>query len=276
MTNEDGRVALITGCSSGIGRALVEAFLARGLRVVATARRPEALAGLAGDQSLLLPLDVTDGASIEAAVASALDWAGRVDILVNNAGYGLVGPVAELDLDDLRRQLDTNVVGVVGLIQAVTPHMAVQGGGCIVNIGSVSSLLATPYGGAYSASKAALHLLSDALRPEVAPFGISVVAVRAGAVATNFAATAAGGLERYRDPSSLYSDKVEGMEERAGMSKNLAMPADEFARKVARAVTKDNPPAVVKLGGGARLVPLLAKLPKKFLAGMLGRKFGLR
>ena len=276
MKTGDSRVVLITGCSSGIGRALAAAFLDQGHRVVATARRPETLNDLAGDRTLILPLDVTDEKGIEDAVSETVHWGGRVDILVNNAGYGLIGPVAELENIDLRRQLETNVVGVVGAIRAVTPHMAAQGDGCIVNIGSVSSTLATPYGGAYSASKAALHLLSDALRPEVAPFGISVVVVRAGAVATNFAATAVDGLERYRDPSSLYHDKIDGIRERAAMSKNLAMPADEFARKIVSAVTRENPPAVLKLGGGARLVPLLAKLPKKVLAWMLGRKFGLR
>lgn len=270
------KVVLITGCSSGIGRALAAAFLDQGHRVVATARRPETLNDLAGERTLILPLDVTDEKSIEDAVSETVQWGGRMDILVNNAGYGLIGPVAELENSDLRRQLETNVVGVVGAIRAVTPHMAAHGGGCIVNIGSVSSTLATPYGGAYSASKAALHLLSDALRPEVAPFGISVVVVRAGAVATNFAATAVDGLERYRDPSSLYHDKIDGIMERAAMSKNLAMPADEFARKIVSEVTRENPPAVLKLGGGARLVPLLAKLPKKVLAWMLGRKFGLR
>lgn len=276
MKTGDSKVVLITGCSSGIGRALAVAFSDQGHRVIATARRPETLNDLAGDRTLILPLDVTDEASIVAAVEAAVDWGGRLDILVNNAGYGLIGPVAELESDELRRQLETNVIGVVGAIRSVTPHMAAQGGGCIVNIGSVSSTLATPYGGAYSASKAALHLLSDALRPEVAPFGISVVVVRAGAVATNFAATAVDGLERYRDPSSLYHDRIDGITERAGMSKNLAMPADEFARKIVSAVVREDPPAVLKLGGGARLVPLLAMLPKKMLAWMLGRKFGLR
>ena len=276
MTTRDSKVVLITGCSSGIGRALAVAFLEQGHRVVVTARVPETLEALAGDSTLLLPLDVTDEESIRAAVSAAVDWGGRIDILVNNAGFGLIGPVAELESGDLRRQLETNVVGVVGVIRAVTPHMAAQRGGCIVNIGSVSATLATPYGGAYSASKAALHLLSDALRPEVAPFGISVVVVRAGAVATNFAATADDGFERYRDSSSLYHDKVEGIRERAAMSKNLAMPADEFARKVVRAVTRENPTAVLKLGGGSLLVPMVAKLPKKVLAWALGRKFGLR
>ena len=275
MMKSNGRVVLITGCSSGIGRSLAEAFLDRGDRVVATARNPETIDDLASEHCLVHALDVTDGDSIVQATAAAVDWAGRIDVLVNNAGYGLVGPVAELSDEDLRLQLETNVVGVVATIRAVVPHMAARRSGCIVNIGSVSSVLATPYGGAYSASKAALHLLTDALRPELAPFGIEVVVVRAGGVATNFPNVAGTGLERYRDPASLYHERVAGMEERAAMSKNLAMPADEFARKVVRAVSKPNPPAVLKLGGGARLVPALAMLPKKLLARMMGKKFGL-
>jgi len=269
------RVSMITGCSSGIGRALAEAFLDAGHHVVATARRPESIKDLAGDRSLILPLDVTDGESIGSAVAEAMGWAGRLDILVNNAGYALVGPVAELDIDDLRDQLETNFIGVVALIRAVVPHMASQKSGCIVNIGSVSSLLATPFGGAYSASKAALHLLTDALRPELAPFGIHVVVVRAGGVLTDFPKAAARGLDRYRDPESLYRDYVAAMEERAEMSKNLAMTATDFARRVVAKVTAENPPAVIKLGGGARIVPVMAMLPKKVLARVLGRKFGL-
>ena len=276
MTQDGQRVVLITGCSSGIGRALAEEFLKRGDRVTATARNPESLADLAGDRCLILPLDVTDGESIDRAVVKTVEWAGRIDILVNNAGYALVGPMAEISLEDLRRQLETNVVGAVAATQAVVPHMAEKGRGCIVNIGSVSSLLATPYGGAYSASKAALHLLSDALRAEVAPFGIHVVVVRAGGVATSFPVAAGKGLDRYRDPTSLYHEKVRAMEERAEMSKNLSMSAADLARRTEDAVTRKNPPAMLKIGGGARLVPAMAMLPKKLLARMLGKKFGLR
>ena len=275
MKRHEQRVVLITGCSSGIGRAVAEEFLKRGDRVAATARNVDSIADLVGDDCLTLPLDVTDRESIARAVAETMGWAGRIDILVNNAGYALIGPVAEISIGDLRRQLETNVVGAVAAIQAVVPHMAAAGGGCIVNIGSVSSLLATPFGGAYSASKAALHLLSDALRPEVAPFGIRVMVVRAGGVVTRFPEAAAMGLDRYRDPSALFHDHVDAMEERAGMSKNLAMPAAEFARRVADAATKKNPPAMLKIAGGARLVPVMAMLPKKLLAWMLGRKFGL-
>jgi NAD(P)-dependent dehydrogenase (short-subunit alcohol dehydrogenase family) len=266
---------MITGCSSGIGRAMALEVLRRGDHVVATARRPETISDLEEARCLVERLDVTDAESIENAVSAAMDWAGRIDVLVNNAGYGLIAPLAEVPLDDLRRQLDTNVVGAVSTIQAVVPQMAIQGSGCIVNIGSVSAVLATPYGGAYSASKAALHMLSDALRMELAPFGIDVVVVRAGGLATNFATAASDGTERFRDPSSLYHSVADGIEERARMSENLAMPADVFARRVMGKVCGPSPPAVIKIGGGSRLVPALALLPKKLLAKVLGRKFGL-
>lgn len=276
MTRNAERVVLITGCSSGIGRTVAEEALCRGYRTVATARDPRSIVDLEDDRSLILALDVTDGESIARCVDATVEWAGRIDILVNNAGYGLIGPVAELSVADLRAQFETNVIGAVAMIQAVVPGMAVRERGCIVNIGSVSSLLATPFGGAYSASKAAIHLLSDALRAEVAPFGIHVIVVRAGGVATNFPEAAARGLDRYRDPESLYHERVAAMVDRAAMSKNLAMPAAAFARRVIDAATKKHPPAVLKIGGGARLVPAMAMLPKKLLARMLGRKFGLR
>lgn len=254
---------------------MAEESLRRGFRTIATARDSSTLSDLDGGRALILQLDVTDHESIDRAVKASINWAGRIDILVNNAGYALVGPIAELPLNDFRRQFETNVVGAVAMVQAVVPQMVASGGGCVVNIGSVSSLLATPFGGAYSASKAALHLLSDALRPETAPFGIHVVVVRAGAVETDFPKAAARGLDRYRDPNSLYKDRVEAMEERASMSKNLSMPAQEFARRCLDAATRERPPAVLKIGGGARIVPALAMLPKKVLSTLLGRKFGL-
>ena len=153
------RIVLITGCSSGIGRALVREFVRSGQRVVATARRPDTLADLKDRNVLTCRLDVTDPESINAALTAALDWGGRVDVLVNNAGFGLIGPVAELHQDELRRELDTNLVGPVRLIRAVVPDMVQRGWGRIVNIGSVAGVTATPFAGAYCASKAGLHLL---------------------------------------------------------------------------------------------------------------------
>jgi len=181
-------VVLVTGCSSGIGAALVEELVKTGHRVVATARRIDSISSLQGESVLTHELDVTDSRSVEHAVAASLDWGQRIGMLVNNAGFGLMGPTAEIRLEDLRRQLDVNIVGPVALVQAVVPNMARHRRGRIVNIGSVAGVTTTPFSGAYSASKAALHALDEALRMELALFGIEVITVQPGAVASRFAA----------------------------------------------------------------------------------------
>jgi len=203
MARLENQVVMITGCSSGIGRALVREFARQGHRVLATARSPESIEDLNGETIRTAQLDVTDPASIERAVDGALDLFGRIDIVVNNAGYGLIGPVAELDLDELRTQLETNVVGVVAVIRAVVPQMVERRSGRIVNIGSVSGVTATPFSGAYCASKAAVHLISDSLRMELAPFGIRVITVQPGAVESRFGERAEVGVERFKE-GSLY------------------------------------------------------------------------
>jgi len=275
MGDQSDLVILVTGCSSGIGRALVGELVRAGHRVVATARREESIEDLRGDHVLTGPLDVTDSSSIREAVATALERTRRIDILVSNAGFGLFGPVAELDLDDVRRQLETNVVGALAVIQAVIPHMAARGRGRIVNIGSVSGITAAPFGGIYSASKAALHLLGDALRMEVAPLGIEVMTVQAGGVATDFPRTGATGLERYRQTDSLYHSVADGIELRAGMSMAKAIPAKEFARRLVAEITRPKLRAALRLGGGAHLLPILKWLPTRTLDRILRRKFGL-
>jgi len=191
MAYLENQVVMITGCSSGIGRALVSAFAASGHRVVATARKTGAIEDLVGDGVLALQLDVCDGASISAAVSDALEFFGRIDIVVNNAGYALIGPMVELEPDELSKQLETNVVGVASVTRAVVPQMVDRRDGRIVNIGSVSGVTATPFGGAYCATKAAVHLMSDALRMELAPFGIRVITVQPGAVESHFGERAA-------------------------------------------------------------------------------------
>lgn len=274
MSDDRSEVVLVTGCSSGIGRAMVGAFADAGHKVLATARRPESLAALQGGTVETTALDVTSGSSVEAAVRACLEWAGRVDILVNNAGYGLIGPVAELDLEDLRRQLETNVVGLVAVTQAVVPHMVAAGRGRIVNIGSVSGVTTAPFGGAYSGSKAAVHLMSDALRMELAPFGIEVVTVQPGAVATGFSRTAAAGIERYRE-GSLYSPVYDAIETRARFSEHRSVCVETFARRLVAEVTRQRPPHTFRLGSGSRLLPFLARLPVRLRDRILARRFGL-
>ena len=184
-------VVLVTGCSSGIGRETARRFAARGYHVLATMRRP--WAGLAlreeaaarGWRLDLLPLDVTSDASVASAVSEGLAaTGGRIDVLVNNAGYYCYGPLEETAPDELRAQLETNVVGVLRVTRAVLPAMRARGAGAIVNVSSVSGRVVVPVVGPYHASKWALEALTEALRYEVAPFGVRVTCIEPGPFAT--------------------------------------------------------------------------------------------
>jgi NAD(P)-dependent dehydrogenase (short-subunit alcohol dehydrogenase family) len=182
-----GRVWLITGASSGFGRAIAEAALAAGDTVVATARRTAALADLVAahpDRAVAVELDVTDASRVAAVVADAVLWFGRVDVLVNNAGHTHVGAVEETAEHELRELMDVHFFGPVALIRAVLPHMRRQGSGAIVQMSSVGGQLSFAGFGAYSATKGALEGLSEALAEEVAPFGITVLVVEPGAFRT--------------------------------------------------------------------------------------------
>ncbi len=164
------QVALVTGASSGIGQATAELLAARGFTVFGTSRAPEKLTG----SYKWLPLDVRSDASVEAAVQSLLEQAGRIDVLVNNAGYAQVGAIEESSLVDVQAQFDTNLLGVIRMIKAVLPVMRQQGSGRIINVSSVVGQVAPPYLGVYATSKFALEGLSEALREEVRPFGVGV------------------------------------------------------------------------------------------------------
>ena len=275
MARETARTVLVTGCSSGIGLALAKAFRTAGCRVVATARRPDDVDLVPSDDLLVLRLDVTDGLSIHNAVTRTVEWAGAIDMVVNNAGFGLIGPAAELDLDNLRRQLETNVVGPVAVVQAVVGDMIDRGRGVIVNVGSVSGLTTTPFAGAYCSSKAALHCLSDALRMELAPFGVDVVLVQPGAVASRFGEASAAGLDRYRAPESRYRDLANAIDHRARLSQDRPTDADDFARHVVNRVLRSDPPAVIRAGRGSRLLPLLGRLPRSLRERILRSRFDL-
>ena len=274
MARLENQVVLITGCSSGIGKALAREFARQGHRVLATARSPESLEDLKGEKVWTARLDVTDPASIEGVVNGAPALVGPIDIVVNNAGYALIGPVAELDLDELRTQLETNVVGVVAVTRAVVPQMVERGNGRIVNIGSVSGVTATPFSGAYCASKAAVHLISDSMRMELAPFGIRVITVQPGAVESRFGERAGRGVERFRE-GSLYSQVFESIEARAGASQVGSMPAADFAHVLVGAVTAPSPPAIFRAGKHSVRLPAMARLPARFRDRIFSRRFRL-
>lgn len=171
---------LVTGCSSGFGRATVQELVARGHEVVATARRPEAIADL--DVASCLRLDVDDDASVRAAIAAA----GDVEAVVNNAGLGVLGPVERLPFGECRRLFETNFFGAVRIIQAVLPAMRARGSGTIVNVSSVAGRVGPPFEGFYAATKFALEGMSEALYFEVGHFGIRVRIVEPGIVSTGF------------------------------------------------------------------------------------------
>jgi NAD(P)-dependent dehydrogenase (short-subunit alcohol dehydrogenase family) len=268
------QVVLITGCSTGIGRALASELATRGHQVFASARKVEALAGLDADIHKLA-LDVTDEASIAAAVAELVARTGRVDMLVNNAGFNAIGPLAEVPLAQVRRLFDTNVTGLLAVTQAVFPHMAAQRSGRIVNIGSVVGLLPTPFAGPYCSTKAAVHMLSDVLRMEVAPFGLDVVLVQPGGVQSSISDNAAVGLERYAHQDSHYRAVHAQIEARARASQQAPMPSHEFARRVAQAITRSRAPRVVREGKGAHLYPTMSHLPKPMLDALMRERFKL-
>lgn len=268
------KVVLITGCSTGIGRALVGECAARGHKVIATARRPESLDDLCGENVRALALDVTDTGSIDAAVQDILSNEGRIDTLVNNAGYGQMGPMLDVSLEQLRGQYETNVVGLMAVIKAVAPHMIKKRSGCIANVGSVSGILATPFAGTYCSSKAAVHLISDALRMELAPFGVHVVIIRPGGVQSSIGETAASFLALAEN--SLYEPVRANIERRAKASQEGATPASETARDIADGIFAAEPPHIIPTGTGAKKFPAYKRwIPGKRLDKMLSQRFGL-
>jgi len=199
---------LITGCSSGLGRAFAEAVLARGHNAVITARDAATLADLAHahahpDTALALALDVTDDEQVATAVAAAEDRFGGIDVLVNNAGYGYRAAVEDGEDDAVRQLFDTHLFGTVRTVKAVLPGMRARRAGTIVNLSSIGARLAPEGSGYYAAAKAAIEALTLSLRKEVAPLGITAMVVEPGAFRTDFAGRS---LTQAAEPIADYAD----------------------------------------------------------------------
>ena len=189
------RAVLITGCSTGIGRATAEHLAEKGWTVYATARRPESIADLEAKGCKTLALDVTEETSMQEAVRAVEAAEGAVGVLVNNAGYSQSGAVESVKIEDIRAQFETNVFGLVRMSQLVLPGMRRQGWGRIVNVSSVGGRLTFPGGGIYHATKHAVEAISDALRFEVRDFGVDVVVIEPGLIRTQFADAAVSKIE---------------------------------------------------------------------------------
>jgi short-subunit dehydrogenase len=270
------KVVLITGCSSGIGRALALEFHNRGYRVIATARRRESITDLESIGIATRQLDVTNSDQMEAVVGDIVEQEKTIDILVNNAGYALFGPTMEIPEDELRLQFETNVFGPLILAQKVAPVMIRNKGGLILNIGSISGVAASPFAGAYCASKSAFHVFSDVLRMELSPFGIHVVTVQPGAVASKIVESGKKKLTSLLKPDSWYKSIEESILRRAEYSQKDTIGADVFAQKLLDAILVDRPPETARIGKLSFLLPLMKRwMPTRMFENKLKKKFGL-
>jgi NAD(P)-dependent dehydrogenase (short-subunit alcohol dehydrogenase family) len=247
MTTPGSRCVLITGCSSGIGRATALHLQARGLRVYATARRRDALADLAAAGCRTLTLDVTDEDSMRAAVEAVEAAEGAVDVLVNNAGYSQSGALETLPMDLVRAQFETNVFGLIRLCQLVLPGMRRRRWGRIVNVSSMGGRLSFPGAAVYHASKHAVEALSDVLRFEAAPFGVDVVVIEPGLISSSFAEAAveaigeAGEAGPYADFNHQVAAATAGVYD-TRMYQLLGGRPEAVARTIGKAVTQRRRP----------------------------------
>jgi NAD(P)-dependent dehydrogenase (short-subunit alcohol dehydrogenase family) len=243
---------LITGCSTGLGRALAEAVIAAGHNAVVTARDAARVADLAVDNTdriLALPLDVTDTAKVTKAVSQAEKKFGGIDVLVNNAGYGYRAAVEEGDDSDIRALFETQFFGAVAMIKAVLPGMRTRRSGAIVNISTIGVQIMPAGSGYYAASKAALEAMSGALHGELKPLGISVTVVEPGAFRTDFAGRS------LTQSSTVIDDYAEtaGKRRKEHDTMHGTQPGDpaRAAQAIIAAVEADEPPAFLLLGNDA-------------------------
>jgi NAD(P)-dependent dehydrogenase (short-subunit alcohol dehydrogenase family) len=271
---------LVTGCSSGIGRATAALLARQGHTVYATARWEQALAELKAAGCRTLALDVTDEDSRRAAVDTVVSEAGAVGALVNNAGYSQSGALETLELDAVRRQFETNVFGLLRMCQLVLPSMRERGTGRIVNVSSMGANFTFPGGGSYHATKYAVEALSDALRFEVAGFGIGVTVVQPGIIRTSFSERAVAEVPEPGDQAGPYdefnrsvAEATKAVYERGALAK-LGGEPEAVAKVIARALTARRAPVRVRVTPSAHvLVNQHRLLPARVWDRMLRSQF---
>jgi len=252
------KAVLITGCSSGIGEATAARLTADGWNVYATARRPETRTALEQKGCKTLALDVTDEDSLRAAVDDGRPAEGAVGVLVNNAGYSQSGAVETVPIEQIRRQFETNVFGLVRMCQLVLPGMRGQGWGKLVNISSMGGRLTFPGGGVYHATKYAVEALSDAMRFEVKGFGVDVIVIEPGLIVTNFGEVASASVESSEADGAYaeFNRKVAQLTEGAykGPMAKLGAGPDAVARAISRALAARRPKARYAVTPSAHLM----------------------
>jgi NAD(P)-dependent dehydrogenase (short-subunit alcohol dehydrogenase family) len=256
------RVALVTGASSGIGRAAAELFGKRGYTVYAAARRMDMLEAIASESVKPISLDVTDDQSMRECVKNILDAEGRIDVLVNNAGYGSHGAVENVPMAEARRQFDVNVFGLARMCQLVLPSMREAGFGKIINITSMGGRVWSPFGAWYHASKFAVEGLSACMRLEVKPFGIDVILIEPGGIQTPWGDIA---VEHLRETSknSAYTKDAERAAARLAKqyrSGGRMTKPEIIAKYIVKSATAKRPRTRYLLGYGAKPMVYIQKL----------------
>lgn len=234
------RIALVTGASSGIGRATAELLASNGHYVFAAARRMDRLEQIRSDHIEPVELDVTDEEAIRRTVNHVIASKGRIDVLVNNAGFGQLGAIECVSMEAAHRQFEVNVFGYARFMQAVLPHMRKQKSGYIVNIASAMGKISTPGFGWYAASKHAVEALTDAVRGEVMEFGIQVVLIAPGLIKTEFVPKQLGLLNTVAHPPA-YQKIIAGLHYLLANEPKSPGPAI-IAQAVLDAATSSNPP----------------------------------
>jgi short-subunit dehydrogenase len=252
------KAVLITGCSSGIGHATAARLAEHGWNVYATARRPEKLAELEQKGCKTLALDVDDEQSMRDAVDAITAAEGAVGVLINNAGYSQSGAVESVPIEQVRKQFETNVFGLLRLTQLVLPGMRSQGWGKVVNISSMGGRLTFPGGGLYHATKYSVEALSDALRFEVRGFGIDVIVIEPGLIITNFGEVASASVTDTGDggPYGDFNHKVAEITEGAykGPMARLGAGPDAVAKTIERAIGARHPRPRYRVTASAKLM----------------------
>jgi NAD(P)-dependent dehydrogenase (short-subunit alcohol dehydrogenase family) len=278
MPESISKAVLITGCSTGIGRATAEHLASRGWNVYATARKPESIADLAKRGCKTLALDVCDEASMRAAVETVERAEGAVGVLINNAGYGLEGAFEEVPMTDIRRQFETNVFGLIAMTKLVLPAMRRQRRGRVVNLSSMGGKLTFPGGAYYHATKHAVEALSDALRFEVKGFGIDVIVIQPGPIKTRFGDTAVGNVATTKEsPYAAFNLVLEKQIREAyegGPMARFAAPPEAVAEVIEKSITATNPKTRYKVTLAARvLMGLRRVLPDRAFDAFLRTQF---
>ncbi len=272
MQRLDQRTVIVTGASSGIGEAVVRRLVARSANVVLFARRAARLQALAaevdpaGERTLAVAGDIAVAADRERLVTRAVERFGGVYALVNNAGYGQRGPVESVPLEKVRANFETNVFALLGLTQAVVPHLRQAGGGRVVNVGSVAGRIARPLTSVYDATKHALEAFTDGLRGELKPFGIHVSLVRPGFILTEFVEAADRVSKDQVQAAGPYAPFAQSMSGSARKLRRIAGKPDDVARVIEHAVAATSPRSHYAVPGHARVFLFLRwVLPTRLL-----------